>query len=385
MARNITETGSTYTDRSIIYLATGIDIGTPYSDTYTKRELKRPDSVSVPIVNGFRMPTNWLVTETSGPNFASGRVTWENYGYRYTYTGDSAGVITSFGALVPQDEPSANDTNRAAVQALLKIKDQKVNLSVAAAEMHKAVDMVASRTMSLVKALRAIRKGNVVAAAKALGVAPPKKSSHSKLQAQNWLELQYGWMPLLQDIHGAYELATMKQRTFGMTISGKSSVKRKYKDSGSRYLSAPFVGSYVDTGDLQTTVSLHYRVDSVALSWAAQAGLDNPLTVAWEITPFSFLVDWFIPIGNWIEAFTATQGLTLLGGSLTKYSRIERKNTIATDGTLKSSGQMTGVQKYFKMDRTVYTSTPVPIPYYKNPFSVAHGLNAIALLRAILK
>jgi len=392
MPRNVTESGSTYCERHIVRRSTGVDIGTPINATYDRRVLQRPDPVRVPKVDGFRKPTAWHVVEKIGDLSCIGVYSWFDGTYDYKCIGSSANWSSNLTEVTTSRVPStANDTNRAAVQCLLKIKAQKVNLSVAAAEMHKTVDLIASRASSLLTAVRAIRKGNITAAARALSVLPPKgsrsrRNPNSKQQAQNWLELQYGWMPLLQDIEGSYKLATEKFRTYGMVVNAKSSVEQKFNYSlGKQDFGGPFDLYQDDTGKVLTIVALSYRVNSVALSTMAQAGLDNPLTVAWELTPFSFLVDWLIPVGNFLDALTATQGLTFLGGSLTKVTTIERKGRLVANGRSSSSGGGNGTRRYFEMDRTLYSATPVPIPYYKNPFSVGHAYNAIALLVSALK
>lgn len=33
-------------------------------------------------------------------------------------------------------------------------------------------------------------------------------------------------------------------------------------------------------------------------------GFNNPLRTIWELTPFSFVIDWFIPIGDFLEQFS---------------------------------------------------------------------------------
>lgn len=383
MPRNRIVAGVTATDRKVVHLASGVDIGTPYSDSYTHQVVNRPDSVSSPKLKGFRKPTSWNVLDTSGTPFAIGQWSWTQFGYRYTYTGASAGVITSF-TTVGTPLPSTNASNRAEVQALLKIKSQKVNLSVAAAEMRKSVNMIAQRTGTLYKAVKAAKRGNFLVAAQTLGI--KHNSRKVKDVASGWLELQYGWMPLLQDIEGAYKLTTQKLLDYGMIITAKSSVTEKYEERlNAPSLSPPFVASCSRELNMTAKCTLSYRVDSVAMNFAAQAGLDNPLTVAWELTPFSFLVDWLIPVGNLLDAFTATQGLTFMGGSLTRVTRGVQKNVLLMDGSMQSFGAGFGEVKLFRMERTTYSSTPFPLPYYKNPFSVMHGLNGLALLISILK
>lgn len=45
-----------------------------------------------------------------------------------------------------------------------------------------------------------------------------------------------------------------------------------------------------------------------------QLGLDDPLGLIWELTPYSFVVDWFLPVGQWLSSFRSIKGLTFQGG-----------------------------------------------------------------------
>jgi len=38
--------------------------------------------------------------------------------------------------------------------------------------------------------------------------------------------------------------------------------------------------------------------------------LTNPALVAWELVPFSFVADWFVPIGSWLTAIAPLIGIT---------------------------------------------------------------------------
>lgn len=54
-----------------------------------------------------------------------------------------------------------------------------------------------------------------------------------------------------------------------------------------------------------------------------QLGLVNPAAVAWELVPFSFLVDWFIGVGSWLNGLTDFVGLSLQKSFRTCYGKVE--------------------------------------------------------------
>ena len=41
----------------------------------------------------------------------------------------------------------------------------------------------------------------------------------------------------------------------------------------------------------------------------------QPLPTAWELLPFSFVADWFLNIGTFLEAWTTKEGWSFLAGS----------------------------------------------------------------------
>lgn len=387
MPRNREEFATAYATFSLIDESTGQTVFSQnLQNGYVSKAVVRPDAQSRTKIQGFRSPTAWYVEDVSARPFWDGTYYERSGGGRYEYSGELLGVASDGPIRLVDFSFPLNLRSRAETECLLKIKSQKVNLSVAAAEMHKSVDMIGNRIGTLARAVAAARKGKFAKAADLLGVPKPKKgflSKGSKNAAQGWLELTYGWMPLLQDIDGIYMSAITKQREFGQLIKAKRVLKTQSVRSVPSQLENRFDVVRQDHIEYTCVVALNYRVNNEALAAAAQVGLDNPLTVAWELTPFSFLLDWVVPIGNYIDSFTATQGLDFVGGTLTEVTRVSRVGTAKGFGNI--HGQLTENQQAFRMDRTLYGTTPFPAPYYKNPWSTAHAVNALALLRSFLK
>lgn len=285
-----------------------------------------------------------------------------------------------------------NVANRLVVQALLKLRDQKVNLAVAFAEAEKSISMIADRSLKLYRSYRALRGGNFTAAWKEIGLHPGNKG---KKVASSVLEVQYGWRPLMQDIEGAYDEIRRPVRADGYLIKVKSTFEDVSKAlvsyNGSTTGYSPFNVVQDDTLLKRSQVSLWYVVDNDMLLTASAIGVTNPMEIVWEVTPYSFLLDWIIPVGNFLGALTATTGTRFIGGTLTHSSRFTRKYSVeathvsngVTDWV--GSGSAAGKDSRFEMSRSVYQNSPIPSLYIKNPLSGGHALNAIALLRGLFK
>jgi hypothetical protein len=121
------------------------------------------------------------------------------------------------------------------------------------------------------------------------------------------------------------------------------------------------------------------------------AGLVNPLSIAWELLPWSFVVDWFIPVGNTLEAMTAGYGLNDNGGWITEHvnTKLLIKHIVDEDDGTDGYRRVTPgsfLEERFAFSRYCFIAWPEWTGFYTapNPYSSAHGFNAMALLRQLL-
>jgi hypothetical protein len=191
------------------------------------------------------------------------------------------------------------------------------------------------------------------------------------------LEFRYGWSPLMQDIQSAME------------VLSKAIPDAPIKSVGTHGFSAVLpgaVGSYTANFKDRVTVKGRIRVTNPALDLANRLGLLNPLSLAWELIPFSFIVDWFLSVGNFLRSLTDHVGVELIDGSVTGrrhcvvpsmgYQKYVGPNP--WDRTTVSNGQ----SMYFKrIVRKVGMSTlPKPPLEAGTGLSITRAQNAVALL-----
>ncbi|DAD51850.1 TPA_asm: maturation protein [ssRNA phage Gephyllon.2_12] len=225
--------------------------------------------------------------------------------------------------------------NEAQVKALGKLADQKINLAVALAEGRKTCEHILSTAMRVSNAYRALRKGRLGEVADILGVKPNK--AH-----KSWLEYKYGWMPLLMDVKGAAEALAQQQlgRPLKFSVSSKASSAVKY--SGVVPFTPAGGGPSVNgvralAGSLEVRVKIYAELTSPHVSAAQQLGLTNPMLVAWELVPFSFVFDWFISVGDYLKSLTALQGVTVRKAM--KSLVIDMNATVADPSTVTFDGR----------------------------------------------
>lgn len=197
--------------------------------------------------------------------------------------------------------------NEMVIDLLNRIADSKVNVAVMMAEASKTSSLILSKAEAYAKALRAFRRGRFREVAKHLGLT--RSTVH-----RTWLEYKYGWTPLLMEVKGAAELFA-QQSLGGRPPSDVVSTSRKHSAAQQTSVAGSFSpGSHQDytrTLEREIRMKVRFRVDNSLLSSAQQTGITNPALVAWELVPFSFVFDWFISVGDWLNALTALHGVTV--------------------------------------------------------------------------
>jgi len=290
---------------------------------------------------------------------------------------------------------------------LAKIKAQKINLAQAFAERRKTAQLIGDSAIRIASSMVALKRGDILGAAGHLGVSVGKRArkriarkyvnspygriwDQQKALANGWLELQYGWKPLLTDIYGAAEqLAYQAGRKDFATVHA-SHVLTVPLD---RVFNLPSYPQYFEkgsqSGTLRYEVSYHlcYVGQNSAGHTMAALGLTNPALLMWELLPFSFVVDWFLTVGNALEVLDAANGIKFMTGSRTIFQSYEGSATVVRigkppyhyDGA--GSINMSGT----KVNRNPISEIPSPaLPQFKNPFGYIHLANALALLTTVM-
>lgn len=265
--------------------------------------------------------------------------------------------------VLPNKEPKA--TQRAKRKFFDKILENKATMAQTFAERQSTINTVAGKLTAVFQAYSSIKKGNVRKACRVLGI--KTKKTRSKQAAGQWLELQYGWLPLLGDIHTLLNFNPFA----GDTISAGAGDRNTYTG----YLGATVQSKeYVEFGAVIT-------VTDPLVGFANQAGLLNPAQVAWELVPFSFVVDWALPIGNHLDYLTALAGLSVSNGYIS--TKITRDIYMAKPNA--NGLNISGHEETFT--RTLFTKSSLGVPdlEFKNPISPLHLANALALGRQLKK
>jgi hypothetical protein len=220
----------------------------------------------------------------------------------------------------------------------------QANLAQNLAQYGQVTSMIAGTATKLVQSVRQLKRFNFTGAINALTAGRgssginPNKLSRTKSLASNWLEMQYGWKPLLSDIEGTLSTIPTLTNAGSFVRSIRASAKATKETVVANYPPGDGTIGFGNGGETtfinrtSTKFVIRYRMSNPGLAFAAQTGFTNPLNLFWEILPFSFVADWFIPIGPYLETLTAFQGLTFIGGSRTNFTRVRVDSAISFGG-----------------------------------------------------
>jgi hypothetical protein len=260
------------------------------------------------------------------------------------------------------------------------VKGHSFNLAVSAAEGTKTVAMVSKAITDIGGALRDLKRGRFESAARRFGVGQRPSKLSEKDIAGRWLELQYGWKPLISDVYEAskaYAALTNASRTSRVSVS--LTRKGEFDSSANKSVRS-----------CKGTINERWRIIyemSEQMSAPRSLGLLDPAAVVWELIPYSFVLDWFVPVGSYLENLS---NIPSLSGRFMTIKVREFQGTaieVKSPGTVWIRYPTTNTRsKYF--NRSVSTSLPVPKPEFEalpDAMSPSRIWNALALVTQRLR
>lgn len=274
-----------------------------------------------------------------------------------------------------------------------KIREGDFNSAVAYKERAQTIDMITGTAKRLAKAASLVRRRKFSRASRELGLTKSPKDL-TKSFANNWLAYKYGWTPLYQDIYNGMVAVDRMVRPYNKgtkvqvrSVGGANESRQAVygHQVGMPYNWAEYVNYNFASKEVRkmycfvkaTNQSLH-NVDSL--------GILNPALVAWELVPFSFVVDWFVPVGDWVAATPP-----LLGVEVTDVMKVHViENTCyvhpfykaRTNDNFRYDGFMTtngGVAKYFSCIRSHGDIVPA-LPDCSMDMTVQRCITSLSLL-----
>jgi hypothetical protein len=284
--------------------------------------------------------------------------------WRHGYTGSK---IPNYGGVYP-DWPEDGDLT---TSALARARSKAFDVSTFLAELDKTHTMIARFRD------RTLHRAKVVADAvskRRRGAGRAVRTGASAF-AETWLEARYGWRILAYDIAGVNEAIENLKRVASPMLRGYDTAMDSTSSTVFQVVDDPvnYYGPYSSTGS-----GVHGKVDATCVQSVirekragsiVQTFLQNslsvdPLITAWEIVPFSFIVDWFTTIDENLRAFSPFATSQLKGSWISsKETLLTQTDAIAKDitgtsGGSTTTGSLTGNITHEKITYLRYEVTP---------------------------
>lgn len=296
------------------------------------------------------LPLNPLVIETTTENRQPGTV--DSY-YAQGSPGQTRYYGTFMGSMTPTHvapEPYDPDLlSEAALSAAAKASSAEWDVLTFMAELKKT-----TQTMSTI-AQHFNRKTGQLAATAARYKKDPWRAFR-----ELWLGARYSIRPMVFDYHDAAKAMKALARDI-LILEGKAGNSTSHADEW-RVVTPTAYGNIEQWETV--TQSLSYRGAAYckyekALNTSIQL---DPLVTAWELVPYSFIVDWFINIGGWVQTLRPR-----LSGSFLGVQWSLREETVIQCGR-RSNYTVYPYSGYFDEGTitktlTKYTRDPTSVPF----------------------
>lgn len=278
-----------------------------------------------------------------------------------------------------------------------KVGDYTVDLGVAALEARKTASMFIKAAQTISKAGQQVRRGQFLNAANTLGISLPGGVSHKRSFTKNWLEYRYGWRTLMMDVDGAVKAAAQSMVDEPPVVFVSSTVKDAWKSqaAGELGLVSPYEnvrGQCKSYYDWTCMASVHYKFSVISAASAANSlGLINLASTAWELIPYSFVLDWFANTGAVLRNLGSFTGKELLDGTRCRMMACDLRRYATTGFRYPSSPSFSPVLKgavsgrcYMRLFQRSSVGFLSVTPRIAVDLNLLKGFDAVALLSRFL-
>lgn len=222
---------------------------------------------------------------------------------------------------------------------------------------------------------------------------PHRSRRQLRALADNYLEYQYGWKLLVEEAYDVVKRLMAPERTIFV-----SSGKGKSKDVSLHHELVRYGSTGLAVAQVRRTRTERVEVTamfvispSVLTALAGYTSL-NPISIVWELIPFSFVVDWFVDVGGYIRNVenACIYGSDFDHGYVTRSVRVQTKvdsyANITSPDVRTFANLSQGSNVHIWKERQVLLSAPFPeVPRVHPSLGSGRLLNAAALLGQFIK
>jgi hypothetical protein len=255
--------------------------------------------------------TNGIMSRANSPNPDGKTYRQQRDGPQLTYMMEQAGYGLRTKYVIPQDK-FLDAIHIAGTSARAQVSQQEADVLTMLLELKKTISTLLNPLNNLNTLISRFQRAKSLA---------NSTLSLSKYIGSEWLKFRYGIMPIMYDIQGIIK-AIEKDKSKGRHHARGSKTLSESK------LDPPAIWSH---GDIDTTYLDTYTDEVIikcGLVYDAKLHVSDYLglnlraipSTAWELIPFSFIVDWFVNVQEYIRALSAS-GIAPESGGYTVVTR----------------------------------------------------------------
>lgn len=279
--------------------------------------------------------------------------------YAWDYTFPTSGV------------PASNLVNK----AIANVQQQQVAGGVFLGEAKSSLAMIALRANQLYKIFKYAKNLNVKGI---MHMLKTSKRPTSRIKGANDLLLEYrfGWLPLVNDIHDACLALNSPNKARNSIITTSASNTESYETTERRTNYG--VNEVSIHKELEQKVYLTYELKNPNGTLKERFGIDDPVKVAYELLPLSFVLDWFLPIGDFLTALNMSTNTVYLHGCFVHKVTSVVTSTNKSNSSFKPLG--TASSKGITFRRSIIANAPLSLPRIQEPRSLGKAITAVQLI-----
>lgn len=197
---------------------------------------------------------------------------------------------------------------------LSKVRNREIDLGVSLGEYRETASFVAGAMVKTAKSYKQLKRGDVSGALQTLtGKRNNRWADIPGAASNTWLAYSYGLKPLVNDVSSAIKVLEK-----GLRDPSRPVVVRKSSTKSVHGSAEELSGYYHDSisGSVRVSGKVEFWIENPVFYTLEQVGFVNPLSVAWELVPFSFVVDWFVPVGDFLTNVIPPQGVEFVSGCI---------------------------------------------------------------------
>lgn len=373
---------------------------------FIRRTFSRSDIVRTakPVLSGWRPPLPYDGVQTASDNtevFVSGT----QYGLSYEYRGKLQSQYQGPNWVIDEATLSSllpvfgdSTYNRCLTKTRNNLANRVASFSESVLEARSTIQTFTGLARNIDMFLVHASKRNWRRAALSLGLRPAdhrvtkavgKLKASSSTLADAWLGFNFGISPIISDMTSLMILlgAPVSYRVSASSVA--ISQKRDERDS----ITVPlgFTSAIATLDRVRSIrsgwhVRLDYSIDSEFMRSLTAFGVVDIVQAGWAVVPYSWLVDFVLPVSSVLKSMTASLGLSFLGGSRTRFCRFDfsTANTrFPNNGAwvTSSADAVEAALSSRKFERRVFASEPYPSGLWlKDPFGAFEALSVLSLI-----